>query len=492
MQTIPESIPQFESEKKYHYIKTSPIDGEVVCEFYGADENTVSRVCEAAYKEFLNWSKVPPPKRVDLLTSIYNSILNAKEELVDCIQTEVGKIREEAVGEIQEALDIINFCIGLCRTLEGRIFPSERINHFMFEQWHPLGVCGVITAFNFPVAVFSWNAFLAITCGNSVVWKPSELAPKTAYTFMKILKNECEKHGLGNLICAVFGGPETGSFLVENNRTALISATGSVRMGSDVAQKCAKNFKKVILELGGNNAVIVHKDANLDLAVNACFFGIVGTSGQRCTSIRRLILHKDVFEQFMDKMIRKLEGVVIGDPRDPKVMMGPLISDAAALRFEEVVHFIKNCTDSEILYGGKLLDGFPVRNYVQPTLVKVNTPFDLINNETFAPIVYCFEYEDINDAITLNNSVPQGLSSAIFTDSLQVAFTFLGGSDCGLANVNTSTSGAEIGLAFGGEKQTGGGREAGSDSWKNYMRRQSCVVNWGGIFTLSQNINFPS
>ncbi|MCS6961331.1 MAG: aldehyde dehydrogenase family protein [Deltaproteobacteria bacterium] len=485
---IPSEITKNIASESFHYIKTSPIDGSLVAEFFGASQDLVEKVCEQSAVAQKRWQQVPIPKRQALLIDLYDELLANRSSLVESIQLEVGKIREEAEGEIQEALDMILFCIGLTRTLEGKIFPSERMNHFMFERWLPVGVCGVITAFNFPVAVWAWNAMLAITCGNSVVWKPSELTPLTSYLVSVACDKVCKKHGFEGLLTTIFGGKETGSYLVRSDIPRLISATGSVNMGREVNKACADKFKKVILELGGNNAVIIHEDANLDQALKAVYFGIVGTAGQRCTSIRRLIIHASVFDEFLGKLADLLAKTTIGDPRLGETKMGPLISEEAAKKFEDAVSVCKS--HAEIVSGGKRLELYGVRTYVQPTLVKVLEYFDLINHETFAPLVYLFRYSSLDEAISLNNRVPQGLSSAIFTNDLKTGFKFLENSDCGLANVNTSTSGAEIGLAFGGEKDTGGGREAGSDCWKFYMRRQSCVINWSGTLPLAQDIKF--
>ncbi|MEM4379555.1 MAG: aldehyde dehydrogenase family protein [Thermoplasmatales archaeon] len=473
-------------KSSFHYEKTSPIDGRSVLKFYGASEQAVQEVCQRAMDAHLKWKQIPVPKRQELLLELYEEIKNNKTQIADLIQLEVGKIRTEAEGEVQEALDMALFCIGLCRTLGGQIFPSERESHFMFENWQPLGVCGVITAFNFPVAVWAWNALIAITCGNSVVWKPSELTPATSIFIAELCESVCQKHGFSGLLSVALGGAETGRFLVESELVRLVSATGSVKMGEEVTKVCAPKFKKLILELGGNNAVVIHQDANLDLALRAVYFGIVGTAGQRCTSIRRLILHRSVKAEFINRLKSAFEKVTIGDPRKPETKMGPLITDAAATKFEEAV---KICVEKgNLLTGGRRLEMFGSRNYVEPTLVEVSEYFDLIDEETFAPLAYVVCYSDLEEAIEINNRVPQGLSSAIFTENLSVAQKFIQESDCGLVNVNTSTSGAEIGLAFGGEKKTGGGREAGSDAWKQYMRRQSCVVNWSGKLPLSQNV----
>ncbi|MCS6894153.1 MAG: aldehyde dehydrogenase family protein [Deltaproteobacteria bacterium] len=490
MVTLPSSLPEVSfNEKKYYYSKTSPIDGSDIGDFFGADEVCVNKICETAHYEFLRWKSVPLPQKQEMLLRIYDIFKTHKDSIADLIQLEVGKIRTEALGEVQEALDMILFCVGLCRTLEGKIYPSERPHHFIFESWQPIGVCGVITAFNFPVAVWAWNFFLAVTCGNSVVWKPSELTPKTAIYVATLTRDALQSFGFQNLCCVILGGPETGQALVDSEHVKLISATGSVEMGRSVSLKSASTFKKLILELGGNNAVIVHKDANLDIALKACYFGIVGTAGQRCTSIRRLIVHTEIYDDFLQKLSDKLKKVVIGDPREKETNMGPLISELAAHKFENAMREIfKN--NAKLICGGNRLEKFSVKTYVEPTLVSVENYFSLIDNETFAPLAYCFRYSELEEAVHLNNRVPQGLSSAVFTENMRTAMFFLQNSDCGLANVNTSTSGAEIGLAFGGEKLTGGGREAGSDCWKYYMRRQSCVINWSGLLPLAQNVEF--
>jgi len=468
-------------------LKISPIDGSQVCSFYEPDKDCIEELIKVAKKAQQIWSSVPMPKRAPLLVKLAEELEKRKSNLAELIQIEIGKTKTEAEGEIQEAIDMLHFCIGLTRSLSGTIFPSERENHFIFESWQPLGVVGIITAFNFPVAVWAWNAFLAVTCGNSTIWKPSELAPMTSFTACSLaheIASSFGYHGLFNMIC---GGKEIGRTLAANPNVALVSATGSTEMGREVSSLVAQRLGKVILELGGNNAVIVHKDCDLENATRFCCFGIVGTSGQRCTSIRRLIIHRDIYDSFITGLISKLQSCKIGDPRLPDTVVGPLISEASVQKFLEAV---KEGLDqgARLLYGGKVLEGFQTNQYVTPTLLEVDKVIDTVLRETFAPLAWCFKFSDLEEAIALNNSVPQGLSSACFTRSLDVAFKFLQGSDCGLANINTSTSGAEIGLAFGGEKATGGGREAGSDCWKYYMRRQSCVINWGNQFNLAQNV----
>jgi aldehyde dehydrogenase (NAD+) len=391
---------------------------------------------------------------------------------------------------VQEAIDIADFAAGLSRQLYGLSMHSERPRHRMYEQWHPLGPVGVITAFNFPVAVWAWNAMIAAVCGDTVIWKPSRKAPLCAVAVQNLCNRAMEAHDARGVFCLVIGSDnEIGEALVNDARVPLISATGSTRMGRHVAQAVSKRLGRTLLELGGNNGVIVLPDADLDLALRAVVFGAAGTAGQRCTTTRRLFLHSAITPDFTERLVRAYRSIRIGDPLEEKTLMGPLIDEEAVEAMQRALERIRE-QGGEVLYGGKRLPG--PGYYVEPALVRAHAGMEIIREETFAPILYLLEFEDLEEAIRLHNDVPQGLSSALFTDSLASAEIFLSarGSDCGIANVNIGTSGAEIGGAFGGEKETGGGREAGSDAWKAYMRRQTTTINWGKDLPLAQGVRF--
>jgi aldehyde dehydrogenase (NAD+) len=404
----------------------------------------------------------------------------------------MGKIAAEGEGEIQEAIDIADFAVGLSRQLYGKTMHSERPNHRMYEQWHPLGIVGVITAFNFPAAVWAWNAMLAAVCGDVVVWKPSELAPLTAVAVNSICRKVAARHGFeGVFSLVVSAGPELGQAIAADRRIPLVSATGSCRMGRLVAEAVGKRLGRSILELGGNNAVVVLDDADMDLVTRGVVFGAVGTAGQRCTSIRRLFVQRGIVEPLIARLAAAYKQVKIGNPLEQGVLMGPLINDAAVKAYSDALSRVDK-EGGQIVYGGKVLEGMPSKLYVEPTIVRAKPGMALLQEETFAPILYVVPVDSLEEAIALNNDVPQGLSSAIFTTNVKSAERFLshGGSDCGIANVNIGTSGAEIGGAFGGEKDTGGGREAGSDSWKQYMRRQTSTINFGNDMPLAQGVVF--
>ncbi len=440
----------------------------------------------AAQEAFKTWREVPAPQRGEVIRQLGNKFREKKEELAQIITSEVGKIYQESLGEVQEMIDICDFAVGLSRQLYGLTIVSERPRHKMTEQWHPLGAIGVITAFNFPGAVWAWNAVIASVCGNTIVWKPSEMAPATAKYIHAICREVSMEMGYEGVFNLALGGKEMGRRLVQDRRLPLISFTGSVETGRRVAQSVAKRLGKCLLELGGNNAVIVAEDADLDLATRAIVFGAVGTSGQRCTTTRRLIAHKDISEELTNRLLRAYEQVVIDDPLYEKTLMGPLINRKAVEKYELALK-VAELEGGEVLCGG-VLEG----RYVKPAIIKMPSQTHIVKDETFAPILYVMEYETLEEAIKINNDVPQGLSSSIFTDSLRKAEQFLSavGSDCGIANVNIGTSGAEIGGAFGGEKETGGGRESGSDSWKSYMRRQTNTINWSDQLPLAQGIKF--
>ena len=455
-----------------------------------AYEATVARATAA----FARWRLEPAPRRGLVVRALGEELRARKEALGALVSLEVGKIAAEGVGEIQEAIDIADFAVGLSRQLYGLSMHSERPSHRMLEQWHPLGPVGVITAFNFPAAVWAWNALIAAVCGDTVVWKPSHLTPLVSIAIQKICDQVFDACGHPGVMGLVVGDSDLGKRLAADRRIPLVSATGSCRMGREVAQVVAGRFGRTILELGGNNAITVEPDADLDLAVRAILFGAVGTAGQRCTSTRRLFLHERVYDTVIARLVAAYSQVSIGDPLAPGTLMGPLASAGAVAEFERAVATLRASPGVRILAGGGRPPGERFRRgfWVQPTLVAAPPDLPLLAVETFAPILYCVRYTDLADAIRWNNDVPQGLSSAIFTGGMRAAERFLSaaGSDCGIANVNIGTSGAEIGGAFGGEKDTGGGREAGSDSWKQYMRRQTCTLNYGADLPLAQGIRF--
>ena len=470
----------------------SPIDQAHLATVREASAADFDRIVASLHRTFLEWRKVPAPKRGELVRRWADRLRRDREALGRLVSLEMGKSFVEGVGEVQEIIDICDYAVGLSRTIGGHTMPSERPDHRLMEQWHPLGVVGVITAFNFPMAVYGWNAALALVCGDTVLWKPSEKASLSAIALQRTLDEiakECGHPGIAGLV--VGRCDPSGSLLVNDARIPLVSATGSTRMGEHIGQAVAKRFGKCILELGGNNAIIVAPSADLDLALRAVTFGAVGTAGQRCTSTRRLILHKSIAKEFTAKLLKAYGQVRVGDPLDPKVHMGPLIDAAAVRTFEAAVAQAQK-EGGKVLAGGKALPELGP-TYVQPTIVQApKGEFPLAQEETFAPILYLFEYDRWDEAIALHNGVRQGLSSAVFTNDVREMEAFLSGagSDCGIANVNMGTSGAEIGGAFGGEKETGGGRESGSDSWKQYMRRQTTAINYGKSLPLAQGIRF--
>jgi aldehyde dehydrogenase (NAD+) len=475
----------------------SPNDGSLLAEIRTATPEEYERAARRAVAAFQNWQTVPAPKRGEIVRQLGNALRAAKEDLGMLVTLEAGKIIAEGQGEVQEMIDICDFAVGLSRQLYGATIASERPNHRMMEQWHPLGVVGVITAFNFPVAVWAWNCALAAVCGDSTIWKPSSLTPLCAIATIKIAETICRANGIDPAIFSlVIGdGATVGERLLNDKRVSLISATGSCKMGVRVADAVGKRFGRTILELGGNNAIIVAPSANLDLAVRAILFGAVGTAGQRCTTTRRLIVHESIREELVKRLIRAYEQVPIGNPGDAQTLMGPLINAQAVADMQAALEKIRD-ENGKILVGGEKLSGpkFPGGCYVRPCIVAARHDMKMVHEETFAPILYVISCKKFDDAIAYQNEVPQGLSSAIFTNDLREAEQFLSarGSDCGIANVNIGTSGAEIGGAFGGEKDTGGGRESGSDAWKSYMRRQTATVNFGGDLPLAQGIQFGS
>ncbi len=476
-------------------ISVSPVDGNPIGEVRQASKEEYDSVLNTAHAAYMQWREVPAPKRGEIVRQMGDALRTHKTPLGKLVSYEMGKSLQEGLGEVQEMIDICDFAVGLSRQLYGLTMHSERPNHRMYEQWHPLGVIGVISAFNFPVAVWSWNAMLALVCGNSVVWKPSSKTPLCAVATHKIMEKVLIENNLPEgLICLITGSSaEVGDPFLCDARMPMISATGSTRMGKIVAEKVGKRFGKTILELGGNNAIILSDKANLDMAIIAVLFGAVGTAGQRCTSTRRLIIHENVYEKFKTQLVKGYQQLSIGDPLDEKNLVGPLIDKNAVIDFKNAIAAAKEQGGS-VLVGGEVLDGaaFTSGCYVTPCIIEVTGNLPIVKDETFAPILYIMKYNTLDAAIALQNGVPQGLSSAIFTDSVMEAELFLSmrGSDCGIANVNIGTSGAEIGGAFGGEKETGGGRESGSDSWRQYMRRQTNTINYGSSLPLAQGIKF--
>jgi len=471
---------------------TSPITGEVIANVHVAEDP--AKTITAAHQAFVAWRNVPAPRRGELVRQLGEELRCERDRLGRLVTLEAGKILSEGLGEVQEMVDICTFAAGLSRQLAGLTLPSERPDHRMMETWHPLGVTGVISAFNFPVAVWSWNAALALVCGNSVVWKPSEKTPLTALATQAIFERAAAKVGgiPANLSSLLLGEKSAGQALVDSSLVPLVSATGSTAMGRAVAPRLAQRFARSILELGGNNAAIVCPSADLDLTLRAVAFAAMGTAGQRCTTLRRLIVHESVYESLLPRLGKVFSSVAIGDPRDSGTLVGPLIDRRAFDAMQTALHTARSA--GAILHGGERinLSGLAEAFYVKPALVEVNEQFDIVRHETFAPILYVLRYREFEQAIALHNGVAQGLSSSIFTNDMREAERFLSvaGSDCGIANVNIGTSGAEIGGAFGGEKETGGGRESGSDAWKQYMRRATNTINYGTELPLAQGVVF--
>jgi aldehyde dehydrogenase (NAD+) len=466
----------------------NPATGEPLAKVKTAGPSDYERVVARASDAFLEWRMVPAPKRGDIVREIANELRAEKEKLGALVSLEMGKILAEGMGEVQEMIDIADFAVGLSRQLYGLTMHSERPGHRMYEQWHPLGIVGVISAFNFPVAVWSWNAMIAAVCGDCVLWRPSSDTPLAAIAVQKICNRVMDRHGLKGIFNLVIGPSKPiGETMINDRRIPLISFTGSTEVGRHVSETVARRLGRTILELGGNNGIIVMDDANPDLVLRAVLFGAAGTAGQRCTTTRRLFLQRGIAPRIIEALRGAYRQVKIGDPLDEGTLMGPLVNQRAVEDMLDGVRRIRE-QGGEILYGGERILG----NFVQPTLVRARPDMPILKEEIFAPILYLVEFGDLDQAIHWHNDVPQGLSSAIFTTSLISAETFLShrGSDCGIANVNIGTSGAEIGGAFGGEKETGGGRESGSDSWKAYMRRQTNTLNWSDQLPLAQGIQF--
>ena len=470
----------------------SPTDGKVLARVRQATEADYDRVVTAAQEAFAAWRVVPAPQRGIIVREIGEELRKHKDDLGALVSLEMGKILTEGKGEVQEMIDVADFAVGLSRQLYGLTMQSERPSHRMFEQWHPLGVVGIVTAFNFPVAVWSWNSLLAAVCGDTMVWKPSSDVPLTAIACSHIANRVLQKHGHAGVMTLVIGpGRTIGERIATDRRIPLVSFTGSSATGGNLYGTVAKRFGRAILELGGNNAIIVTPSADLDMATRAIVFGAAGTAGQRCTSTRRIIAHESVAQQLTDRLTRAYKSLPIGHPLDPKTLVGPLVNERAVTEMMEALEAAKK-QGGKVLAGGRRRDDLGA-TYVEPAIVQMPAQTDIVKTETFAPILYVMTYGGaLADAIHIQNDVPQGLSSAIFTTNLLEAEEFLSqtGSDCGIANVNIGTSGAEIGGAFGGEKETGGGRESGSDSWKQYMRRQTNTVNYGKQLPLAQGVEF--
>ncbi len=485
---------------------TTPIDGSRIAAVTQVTEDEYDGIVDRAHQAFLEWRAVPAPRRGDIVRQLGNKLREFKSELGALVTLEMGKIGVEGEGEVQEMIDICDFATGLSRQLYGLTMHSERPDHRMYEQWHPLGVVGVISAFNFPVAVWSWNAAIAAVCGDSSLWKPASQTPLTAIAVTKIAEGVCRENGVDPAIFSltVGKGSSVGDRLLHDRRVPLVSATGSCAVGYRVAEVVGKRLGRTILELGGNNAIIVTPHADMDLVLPAILFGAVGTAGQRCTSTRRIIVHASLRDELVSRLCRAYEDIPIGDPRDPSTLMGPLVNTQAVEDLQAAVRRVQEA-GGEILFGGERLDGdaYPGGHYVRPCIASAKNEWSIVQEETFAPILYIIEYgsadatpaqavDEIAEAVAIHNGVPQGLSSAIFTEHMREAEYFLSnrGSDCGIANVNIGTSGAEIGGAFGGEKETGGGRESGSDAWKAYMRRQTNTINWSTELPLAQGMEF--
>ncbi len=473
---------------------TSPVDSSIVAQAQLADDKAYEEVIKQAQEAFVSWRQLPAPQRGEIVRQLGNELRTNKESLGTLVSFEMGKSLQEGLGEVQEMIDICDFAVGLSRQLYGFTMHSERASHRMYEQWHPLGIVGIISAFNFPVAVWSWNAALAWVCGDVCVWKPSEKAPISAIACQKIAQKVFKKNGIHPGVSGLLvGDAEIGKKMAADARVPLVSATGSTRMGKAVGEVVGARLGKTILELGGNNAIIISKHADLNIVIPGAVFGAVGTAGQRCTSTRRLLIHEDIYEEVKEKIKNAYGQLKIGNPLDETNHVGPLIDKDAVKMYEEAIKKVKHeggkaVIDGAVLSGGEYKSGC----YVKPAIFEVKNSYKIVCNETFAPILYLIKYSTIEQAINMQNAVPQGLSSAIMTTNIRESELFLScaGSDCGIANVNIGTSGAEIGGAFGGEKETGGGRESGSDAWKAYMRRQTNTINFSTKLPLAQGIKF--
>lgn len=472
----------------------SPADGKEIAQIQLSDPESYEAVITQAQIAFEKWRTVPAPLRGEIVREIGNALREVKADLGKLVSYEMGKSYQEGLGEVQEMIDICDFAVGLSRQLYGLTMHSERPGHRMYEQWHPLGIVGIISAFNFPVAVWSWNAALAWVCGDVCVWKPSEKAPLSALACQKIVAPIFAKHGMPEGISSlIVGDYQIGELMTQDTRVPLVSATGSTRMGKIVGKTVAERLGRSLLELGGNNAIIISEHADLDMAIRGALFGAVGTAGQRCTTTRRLIIHEKVYEEVKSRLSSAYSKLVIGNPLDEKNHVGPLIDQDAVKNYLAAIQKVTSEGGKAVVAGGVLTgEGYESGCYVKPAIYEAENHFEIVQHETFAPILYLIKYSTLPEAIALQNGVPQGLSSAIMTLNMREAEAFLAasGSDCGIANVNIGTSGAEIGGAFGGEKETGGGRESGSDSWKAYMRRQTNTINYSANLPLAQGIKF--
>ena len=477
-------------ESKETISSFTPTNGDKIATVGVTSREQYDHVVEEAQKAYEVWSTMPAPQRGEIVRQIGQKLREYKEPLGKLVTYEMGKIYQEGLGEVQEMIDICDFAVGQSRMLYGKTMHSERPEHRMYEQWHPLGIVGIISAFNFPVAVWSWNAMIAAVCGNVMIWKGSEKTPLCGVAVQKIvakvLKENDLPEGIFNLVT---GDRQVGEWMTEDTRVPLISATGSIRMGKEVGKTVASRLGKTILELGGNNAIIISENADIEMAIRATVFGAVGTCGQRCTSTRRLIIHESVYDRVKERLMNIYDNITIGDPLEETTLVGPMIDQDAINNMQNALKEIEK-EGGKVIYGGEVLeeDG----HYVRPALAEVENHYEIVQEETFAPILYLMKFKEMDEAIAMHNGVKQGLSSAMFTLNMREAETFLSarGSDCGIANINIGTSGAEIGGAFGGEKETGGGRESGSDAWKAYMRRQTNTMNWGDSLPLAQGIDF--
>lgn len=480
--------------KQKPLVSFSPVDGREIGRVIPADRASYDATITKAQEAFLEWRTWPAPKRGEIVRQIGEALRERKEALGKLVSYEMGKSLQEGLGEVQEMIDICDFAVGLSRQLHGLTMHSERPGHRMYEQYHPLGVVGIISAFNFPVAVWSWNTMLAWVCGDVCVWKPSEKTPLCGVACQQIIETVFKKNRVPEGVsCLVSGGRDVGEWMSEDGRIPLVSATGSTRMGKAVSAAVGQRLGRSLLELGGNNAIIISKEADLGIAITAAVFGAVGTAGQRCTTTRRLIIHEKIYKSFKEKLVHAYRQLKIGNPLDAKNHVGPLIDQDAVKSYLNAIQRCKAEGGSFVVEGGVLKGkGYESGCYVKPCIAEAKNHFEIVQHETFAPILYLMKYKTMDEAIAMQNQVPQGLSSSIITNNLREAEAFLShaGSDCGIANVNIGTSGAEIGGAFGGEKETGGGRESGSDAWKVYMRRQTNTINYSDQLPLAQGIRF--
>ena len=490
----PMIFPPDQAEEGKHVVSENPTTGQPIAAVPVADLDDYESAVSRAHDRFKKWRMIPAPQRGEIVRQIGHALREYKTPLGELISLEMGKIRQEGLGEIQEAIDIADFAVGLSRQLYGSTMHSERPGHRMYDQYHPLGVVGVITAFNFPAAVWAWNAMIAAVCGDTLVWKPSHYTPLVAIAMHEVCNRVIKENGYDGVFELTFGpGRTIGNAITKDKRIPLVSFTGSCAAGQHVAVNVMERFGRTILELGGNNAIIATEDCNLDMLLPAVVFGAVGTAGQRCTSTRRLFLQKSIAKEVKKRLITAYEGITerIGDPLDEHTLMGPVVHEQAITDMMNALQAVKS-QGGKVIFGGGRIERKEGGHFVRPTLVEAKADMAIVHDETFAPILYIIEYDSVDEAIEMHNAVPQGLSSAMFTNNLLYAETFLShrGSDCGIANINIGTSGAEIGGAFGGEKDTGGGRESGSDAWKAYMRRQTNTINWSHDLPLAQGIKF--